>query len=179
MKVTLLRPPAAGSFAPRWGRRGSAGTVTRARGGRASRDVLAPKKKNPARGGCAGCPSRAVFEKAAECRAPGRALTAHTMDVPERFVRMNEDTRGEPIVKGKRTEPEGRECAPRISCENARGRKKAGKQKTPKEQLIPQSKSPQQEGALRLHSGSGLALHSGSGEVPSPPQRVQARCALR
>lgn len=46
MKVTLLRPPAAGSFAPRWGRRGSAGTVTRARGGRASRDVLAPKKKN-------------------------------------------------------------------------------------------------------------------------------------
>lgn len=79
MKVTLLRPPAAGSFAPRWGRRGSAGTVTRARGGRASRDVLAPKKKiNPAWGGCAGCPSRAVFEKAAERRAPGRALAVHT-----------------------------------------------------------------------------------------------------
>ena len=45
---------------------------------------------------------------------PGRV---HIMYMPEQFVRMNENTQREPIVKVKRTEPEGRQRGLWISRE--------------------------------------------------------------
>lgn len=69
---------------------------------------LLTKKKKTTQGSCTGSPSQAPLAKAAECCAPGHALV---MYMPEQFVHMNENTQQEPIVKVKRTEPEGREHA--------------------------------------------------------------------